>query len=130
MTVWLSWQFLQAVMECFCEQHLAQNASSLRDTPSLRPVISGSIALLLLNRFLLPRQRQQMVPAMPAQPACFLPSPMGQALFGVSNAPLFPQKKFEPTGYVTAGDVYSAPFNLAPAANNGIPTGFQSQWFV
>jgi hypothetical protein len=57
-------------------------------------------------------------------------SPMGQALFNVSNAPLFPQKPFEPTGYVTAGDVYSAPFNLAPAATNGIPTGFQSQWFV
>ena len=57
-------------------------------------------------------------------------SPMGQALFNVSNAPLFPQKTFEPTGYVTMGDLYSGPFNLAPAANNAISTGFQSQWFV
>jgi hypothetical protein len=57
-------------------------------------------------------------------------SPMGQALFGVSNAPLFPPKTFEPTGYVTAGDLYASPLFGPPAANNAISTGFQSQWFV
>ncbi|XVJ52261.1 MAG: hypothetical protein HEQ32_09415 [Vampirovibrio sp.] len=57
-------------------------------------------------------------------------SAMGQALYGVVNAPLFAQRPFQPSGYPTLGDVYSAPFNLAPNVSNGIPTGLQSQWFV